>query len=45
MPAGPSAIGARIRELRLAHSPRLTQEQLAERAGVSVDLTAKSLRQ
>jgi transcriptional regulator with XRE-family HTH domain len=41
MPAGMSAIGARIRELRLAHSPRLTQEQLAERAGVSVDLIGK----
>jgi transcriptional regulator with XRE-family HTH domain len=41
MRADPSAIGARIRQLRLARSPRLTQEQLAERAGVSVDLIGK----
>lgn len=41
MRADPSAIGARIRQLRLARSPRLTQEQLAERAGVSVDLISK----
>jgi transcriptional regulator with XRE-family HTH domain len=41
MRADPSAIGARIKQLRLARSPRLTQEQLAERAGVSVDLISK----
>jgi transcriptional regulator with XRE-family HTH domain len=41
MRTDPSAIGARIRQLRLARSPRLTQEQLAERAGVSVDLISK----
>ena len=34
-------IGSRIRELRTERIPRLTQQQLAERAGVSVDVIQK----
>jgi len=34
-------IGSRIRELRTERIPRLTQHQLAERAGVSVDVIQK----
>lgn len=34
-------IGERIRQLRYEQTPRLTQRQLAERAGVSVDLISK----
>jgi transcriptional regulator with XRE-family HTH domain len=34
-------IGGRIRQLRRERKPRLTQRELAERAGVSVDLIAK----
>ncbi len=36
-----SSIGQRIYELRTERSPRLTQQQLAERAGLSVDLIQK----
>jgi transcriptional regulator with XRE-family HTH domain len=36
-----STIGGRIRQLRWERQPRLTQRELAERAGVSVDLIAK----
>jgi transcriptional regulator with XRE-family HTH domain len=36
-----SEIGRRIYELRTERSPRLTQQQLAERAGVSVDVISK----
>lgn len=36
-----SSIGQRIHELRTERSPRLTQQQLAERAGLSVDLIQK----
>lgn len=36
-----SGIGARVRELRTGREPRLTQRELAERAGVSVDLISK----
>lgn len=36
-----SSIGDRIRQLRLERSPRMTQRELAERAGVSVDLITK----
>ncbi len=38
---GQSSIGERIRELRMERSPRVTQEQLAELAGLSVDTVAK----
>ncbi len=38
---GPPTIGGRIRQLRRERKPRLTQRELAERAGVSVDLIAK----
>jgi transcriptional regulator with XRE-family HTH domain len=38
--ADDATIGDRIRELRLAVRPRLTQAALAERAGLSVDLIA-----
>src|SRR5438874_2893981 len=38
---GPTTIGGRIRQLRRGRKPRLTQRELAERAGVSVDLIAK----
>jgi transcriptional regulator with XRE-family HTH domain len=38
---GPTTIGGRIRHLRRERKPRLTQRELAERAGVSVDLIAK----
>jgi transcriptional regulator with XRE-family HTH domain len=38
---GPSTIGERIRQLRLERQPRMTQRELAERAGVSVDLVSK----
>jgi transcriptional regulator with XRE-family HTH domain len=34
-------IGVRIRELRIGREPRLTQRELAERAGVSVELISK----
>lgn len=34
-------IGQRIRELRVERIPRLTQQQLADRAGVSVDVIQK----
>lgn len=37
----PFAIGERIRQLRTQRSPRMTQRELAERAGVSVDLVSK----
>lgn len=36
-----TGIGDRIRELRTGREPRLTQRELAERAGVSVDLVSK----
>lgn len=36
-----SEIGRRIYELRTERNPRLTQQQLAERAGVSVDVISK----
>jgi transcriptional regulator with XRE-family HTH domain len=35
------SIGERIRQLRTARLPRVTQQELAERAGVSVDLVRK----
>lgn len=35
------SIGARIRELRVGRDPRLTQRELAERAGVSVETISK----
>ncbi len=38
---GPSTIGERIKQLRLERDPRVTQRELAERAGVSVDLVSK----
>src|SRR6266508_1978749 len=38
---GPSTIGERIRQLRLQRDPQMTQRELAERAGVSVDLISK----
>lgn len=38
---GPSTIGERIKQLRVQGSPRMTQRELAERAGVSVDLISK----
>lgn len=38
---GPSTIGERIKQLRLQGAPRMTQRELAERAGVSVDLISK----
>lgn len=34
-------IGERLRQLRYEQTPKLTQRELAERAGVSVDLVAK----
>ena len=34
-------IGARIKQLRLRRAPTMTQRELAERAGVSVDLISK----
>src|SRR4051812_38254747 len=39
--SGQLSIGDRIRHLRSERRPRLTQRELAERAGVSVDLIAK----
>lgn len=36
-----SSIGQRIHELRTERSPRLTQQELAERAGLSIDLIQK----
>jgi transcriptional regulator with XRE-family HTH domain len=36
-----NGIGARIRQLRTERIPRLTQRELAERSGVSVDLISK----
>ena len=41
MSVGPSTIGERIRQLRLQRDPQMTQRDLAERAGVSVDLISK----
>src|SRR5262249_21941236 len=38
---GPTTIGGRVRQLRRGRKPRLTQRELAERAGVSVDLISK----
>jgi len=38
---GQSGIGERIRQLRQERSPRMTQRELAERAGVSVDVVSK----
>lgn len=38
---GQSSIGERIRQLRQERSPRMTQRELAERAGVSVDTVSK----
>src|SRR6266545_959085 len=38
---GPSTIGERIKQLRLQRDPQMTQRELAERAGVSVDLISK----
>jgi len=38
---GPGTIDARMRQLRRACRPQLTQRELAERAGVSVDLVSK----
>jgi transcriptional regulator with XRE-family HTH domain len=35
------SIGERIRQLRVEQKPRMTQRELAERAGVSVDLISK----
>jgi transcriptional regulator with XRE-family HTH domain len=35
------SIGERIRQLRVQQKPRMTQRELAERAGVSVDLISK----
>jgi transcriptional regulator with XRE-family HTH domain len=37
----PSTIGERIKQLRLERDPQMTQRELAERAGVSVDLISK----
>ncbi len=41
MSVGPSTIGERVKQLRLERSPRMTQRELAERAGVSTDLIGK----
>lgn len=41
MSVGPSTIGERVKQLRLERTPRMTQRELAERAGVSVDLISK----
>jgi len=41
MATGPSTIGERIKQLRLERDPQMTQRELAERAGVSVDLISK----
>src|SRR6266545_5917443 len=38
---GPSTIGERIKQLRLQRDSQMTQRELAERAGVSVDLISK----
>lgn len=38
---GQSSIGERIRQLRQERAPRMTQRELAERAGVSVDTVSK----
>lgn len=38
---GQSSIGERIRQLRQERTPRMTQRELAERAGVSVDTVSK----
>src|SRR6266498_1513153 len=38
---GPSTIGERVKQLRLQRAPRMTQRELAERAGVSIDLISK----
>jgi len=38
---GPGTIGERIRQLRRQLDPQMTQRELAERAGVSVDLISK----
>lgn len=38
---GKSSIGERIRQLRQERTPRMTQRELAERAGVSVDTVSK----
>ena len=37
----PATIGERIRQLRLQRKPSMTQREVAERAGVSVDLISK----
>jgi transcriptional regulator with XRE-family HTH domain len=39
--SSPPSIGERIKVLRYQQSPRMTQRELAERAGVSVDLIGK----
>lgn len=36
-----ASIGERIRQLRMERAPRLTQQELADRAGVSVDVIRK----
>lgn len=36
-----SSIGERIRQIRMDRAPRLTQQELADRAGVSVDVIRK----
>ena len=41
MSVGPSTIGERVKQLRLERDPRMTQRELAERAGVSTDLIGK----
>src|SRR6266545_4154976 len=38
---GPGTIGERIRQLRRQLDPQMTQRELAERAGVSLDLISK----
>jgi transcriptional regulator with XRE-family HTH domain len=39
--SGPGTIGERIRQLRLRRAATMTQRELADRAGVSVDLVSK----
>lgn len=41
MQAEPSSIGERIRQLRGECVPRMTQQELAERAGLSIDVVRK----
>jgi predicted transcriptional regulator len=39
--ADAGSIGERVRQLRTGRLPRLTQRELAEKSGVSVDLISK----